>query len=374
MIDPGLSDRDEATPLLRVLRQRIQRSADQMMPVSDYMTACVAQYYGGGDVLGRDGDFITAPEISQIFGELIGLWCAVTWQQMGSPTVWHLVELGPGRGTMMRDVLRALRVVPSCRAAAHVHLIEPSEALRAEQRRTLVDWDGPLDWPRGMADVPAGPAIVLGNEYIDALAIEQAEWREGRWRQRCIGLDAVGEPRFVPGGEIDMAALDTDVRATFERLRPEVRDGDVFEWRPVSDDVRALEQRVSRGLAVLLIDYGHAQSALGDTLQAVRRHRFVPPLSAPGAADLTSQVDFELLRVHLERCGLRVDGTVSQGEFLSRLGIAERASRLMHANPADANGIEMAVSRLLSLSGMGARFLVLGASSPDLALLPGFTP
>jgi NADH dehydrogenase [ubiquinone] 1 alpha subcomplex assembly factor 7 len=357
------TDRRETT-LLAQLRTTIATNPEGRISVHDYMRACVSHYYAGGGVLGRAGDFITAPEISQIFGEVIGLWCTVVWRQMGSPERFNLVELGPGRGTMMRDVLRALRVVPDCLAAAHVHLIEPSASLRRLQAETLATGTARLRlepaWPRDASLLPAAPTIVLGNEYVDALPMQQWARVDGDWWQRCIQVDASGHLEFTvaPGDE---AAPPESLAA---RLANSARQGDIIEYRDLGADLKALIRLAPHGLAMLLIDYGHTQSAVGDTLQAVRRHAFEPPLAAPGEADLTAQVDFAELGRQLSAAGLTVLEPVTQGAFLSSLGMSERAARLMSANPAEANAIEMAVGRLMSPSGMGARFKVLVAQSP----------
>jgi SAM-dependent MidA family methyltransferase len=360
------------TPLLEELRAIIWR--DGPMPVHEYMRRCVEHYYARGEVLGRAGDFVTAPEISQIFGELIGLWCAVVWQQMGSPARFNLIELGPGRGTMLRDMLRALGVVPQCMVAARVHLIEPSEAMQRAQAETLAGCGVPVGWPGAIDSIEAAPSIVVANEYLDTLPVHQLVRQGGEWRIRCAAVDADGRLRFETGPPAGAFAENANVAALLASLAGGRQDGDIIELRPPSDDLRALEGLRAHGAAMLVIDYGHARSGLGDTLQAVRSHGYDDPLASPGEADLTSQVDFAALGRELRAHGWSVDGPTTQAAFLSALGITERAARLMAANPAQANAIEMGVARLMSPSGMGTRFQVVGVRSGGLASLPGLPP
>jgi NADH dehydrogenase [ubiquinone] 1 alpha subcomplex assembly factor 7 len=353
-----------ATPLAQKLAARIAR--DGPIGVADYMWACLQDsehgYYRRQIAIGSGGDFVTAPEISQTFGELVGLWCAVVWQQMGSPNPVRLIELGPGRGTLMRDALRALRLVPEFRAALRVELIESNFALVPSQRATLEDGDVPLQW-RAELEPGAGPAIVIANEFLDTLPVAQWVFRDGAWLSRCIDLDTEGALAFVDG------ALQANV-AVPAGVRPP-REGDILESRAVAlADFAGQLAATGAPLAALFIDYGHAQPGLGDTLQAVSAHRYADPLQTPGEADLTSQVDFTEFAAAMSHCGLACDGPVPQGEFLGRLGIIERASRLMAANPAKAAQIETGIARLMAPGGMGSRFLVLGVRSSDVAPLP----
>jgi SAM-dependent MidA family methyltransferase len=353
-----------ATPLARKLATRIAR--DGPIGVDAYMQACLHDpehgYYRRRPAIGRAGDFVTAPEISQVFGELVGLWCAVVWQQMGSPQAVRLVELGPGRGTLMRDALRAARLVPAFRAALRIELVESNAALEPVQRATLSGDDVPLCWS---ADILSGvgPIIVIANEFIDTLPAAQWVFRAGRWRIRCVGLDPAGNLAFVDGAPHAGLHLPAGVR--------EPGDGDIFEERATAlagfaDKLAAL----GAPLAALFIDYGHTRSGLGDTLQAVQAHRHTDPLQSPGESDLTSQVDFAAFAAAMRARGFACDGPVAQGEFLGRLGIIERASRLMAANPAKAAQIEVDVARLTAPGGMGGRFQALGVRSPQLAALP----
>jgi len=357
------------SPLLAKLRARIRR--DGPLPVDRYMEACLADpehgYWLKAASIGADGDFITAPEISQVFGELIGLWCAVVWQSLACPAPLRLIELGPGRGTLMRDALRAARGVPGFLEAISVHLVEVSWALREVQRGVLLGSPSPpnplsITWPETLKDVPEGPAIIIANEFLDALPVRQAVLHDGAWRERVVELDAEGALRFAIGPAVDMGGVPGAVP----------KQGDIVEMRPSEGELLAqIAQRVGPVVA-LFIDYGPAEAAIGDTLQAVRRHRYVDPLSAPGAADLTAHVQFAPLAREAHAAGLAADGPMLQAEFLGRLGIAERAARLMAANPQRAGDIEAAVQRLISPTGMGQLFKVLAVRTRDLPPPPPF--
>ena len=376
----------EASPLLAILRARIEREGP--LPIDAYMRTCLAHpehgYWRSAESIGTGGDFITAPEISQVFGELIGLWCAVVWQSMGSPAPLRLVELGPGRGTSMGDALRAARSVPPFLAASTVHLIEASAPLRAIQQQTLgsnpvvslsnhgdasaavlrhaQDEGGirrpvPIEWHEAMDQVPEGPAIVIANEFLDALPIRQLVFVDGAWRERVVDVDAQGTLQFSVGPRA--------TRGT-EELATSPPPGAIVELRAGEDEL--LAQLAGRGspLVALFIDYGPAQPATGDTLQAVRRHAWVDPLSRPGRTDLTAHVQFARLAGKARAAGLVADGPMTQAQFLGRLGVAERAARLMAANPRQAGDIEAAVQRLISPTGMGELFKAMAVRSQSL--------
>jgi NADH dehydrogenase [ubiquinone] 1 alpha subcomplex assembly factor 7 len=359
------------TPLARKLASLIARAGPWR--VNDYMQACLLDpdygYYRRRAALGREGDFITAPEISQVFGELIGLWCAVVWQQMGSPRAVRLIELGPGRGTLMRDMLRAVRAVPGFHAALNVCLVETNATLAGEQQAALADADVPVTWTTalnaGASDVPA---IVIGNEFLDTLPVAQWVLAQGQWRARCVGVARDGRLCFIEGEPDPDLRLPPEIAAT-------AREGDVFETRtPLLEGWAAQLAALSPTLAALFIDYGHVTPVFGETLQAVREHRYADPLIAPGETDLTAQVDFAAVAAAMRSHGLACDGPNAQAEFLGVLGIAARASRLMHANPERAGEIETAIARLMAPGGMGTRFKAIGVRSPGLAPLPGLTP
>ncbi|MFL4981037.1 MAG: class I SAM-dependent methyltransferase [Xanthobacteraceae bacterium] len=341
--------------------------------IARYMELCLGHpahgYYTTRDPFGARGDFVTAPEISQMFGELIGLWAATVWQKMDAPGAVHFVELGPGRGTLMADALRAATIVPAFRAALHVHLVETSPLLRQRQRDTLASFDVPLAWYRDLADVPQGTALFMANEFFDALPVHQAVKAPDGWHERMVAWDGDRLAFAVhPAPLSDLApALPHELQAA--------PSGALFEWR--SDAVaREMSRRVVRaGGAALIIDYGHAESALGETLQAVSAHGFADPLERPGELDVTAHVDFgALARVALSE-GARVHGPVPQGWFLHRLGIAERAAKLKSgATAAQAEAIDAALARLTQRgrTGMGELFKVTAFAHPALGDLPGF--
>lgn len=362
--DPDLR---RETPLALKLKERIRREGP--MTVAAYMEACLQDpehgYYRTQTAIGAAGDFVTAPEISQVFGELIGLWCAVVWQQMGKPSPVHLVEFGPGRGTMMRDMLRAACLVPGFLEAATIHLIEKSEPLKASQRATLgalhprIEWHD-HSWPR-----PQAPTIVVANEILDCFPVHQMERRDSEsseqvWYERTVTLDEDGRLQFGFGQPVQTPANGPD-----DFIR-EHRALDPFcTWFSRDAD--------KHGVAALFIDYGYTANEFGDTLQAVRSHVAEHPLTSPGEADLTAHVNFKSFATKAQSGSqLAVDGPTTQAEFLGRLGIIERASKLMGANPAKAGEIEAGVMRLMAPNGMGTRFKAIGIRSPNLGKLPGF--
>ena len=359
-------------PLEAEIRRRI--AAAGPMPVGEYMALCLLDsehgYYTTRDPFGARGDFITAPEVSQMFGEMIGLWMAAVWRQMGSPENIRVIELGPGRGTMMRDALRAAKVLPGFREALVVHLVEISPALEAQQQRTLEPLGTPVYWHRALDDVPQGAAIVVANEFFDALPVSQAVKTERGWHERQIEVDPSGQLAFT---------IAPDPLPHFDLLlAPAVRnapEGSIFEWRT---DTLAMElgARLTRdGGAALVIDYGHAESAAGETLQAVGKHVYANPLAAPGSVDLTAHVDFLALATAVEAMGTAGFGPLTQSQFLRRLGIVTRAAKLK-ANAAEpvVASIDAALKRLISegQAGMGALFKAAAFAHPKLGVPPGF--
>lgn len=362
-------------PLLDEIRALIAEEGP--LPVSRYMALALGHprhgYYMTRDPLGAAGDFTTAPEISQMFGELIGLWAVATWQQMGAPSAVRLIELGPGRGTLMADALRAARLLPAFGAAARVHLVETSPVLRARQAETLKDMGADLAWHGALEEVPEGPALVLANEFFDALPIDQFVWSGSAWHERRVGLDAEGRLAFGLDPAPSRSA------AAFAAGRPDPAPGDILEHM-VEGPARALARRLAtEGGAALVIDYGHdareTGGAYGDTLQAMARHRFVDPLAEPGAADLTAHVDFASLASLARAAGARAFGPLGQGAFLARLGLFERAQSLMrNASEEVAAGIAAAVRRLAGdrEGEMGSLFKVLALAHSDLETPPAF--
>lgn len=367
-----MSTGDEAetrreTPLAAKLKARIAETGP--VSVRDYMELCLADpehgYYRSRTAIGAAGDFITAPEISQVFGELIGLWSAVTWQQMGAPDRLQLVEVGPGRGTMMADIVRVARKVPGFADAVRIVLVEPHPGLREAQKHALAGAFRDVRWVADLTEIDAEPTVLLGNEFLDVVPIAQLVRREGGWYERTVGLDEAGGLVFQESDILWTNPLpEAAARAPI---------GAVLEVRDLSIIAKVVSTLAIPGpLAALFIDYGHEATGFGDTLQAVRQHRQESPLTSPGEADLTSMVDFEAAARALSAPGLVVERLVTQAEFLGALGIAERASRLMSANPARAGEIELGIARLMSPQSMGTRFKVLGVRSAGLPELAGF--
>ena len=362
------------TPLEAEIRRRIAMGGP--MPVRQFMALCLGHpqhgYYMTRDPLGRRGDFITAPEISQVFGELLGLWAAATWRQMGAPDKVHLVELGPGRGTMMLDAMRAVKVVPAFREAVELHLVELSPVLRAQQQQRLATLDVPAAWHERFEQVPDGPLIVLANEMFDALPVNQAVKQFNGWYERVVELDSDGKLAFGIGG---------DVIPLFEQLvPPNVRDapvGAIYEWRTDTLALEIAQRLMHQGGAALVIDYGHIETATGETLQAIGQHAYANPLENPGEVDLTAHVDFQALAQATESMGVRVHGPIEQARFLRNLGIEQRGGTLRtYAPPEKRPEIESAIDRLLdeSRTGMGRLFKAIAISHPALGTLPGFEP
>ncbi|MBP2299626.1 class I SAM-dependent methyltransferase [Azospirillum picis] len=325
-------------------------------------------YYMRQDPFGVGGDFTTAPEISQMFGELVGLWCAESWARLGGPGPFHLVEVGPGRGTLMADLLRAAAVLPLFRDNATVHLVETSPVLRERQRQTLQPLLGDaLRWHDRLEEVPDGPTILVANEFFDALPIRQVQKTAHGWFERLVDIDPAGsaeEPRFRFVLE---AFGSSGSRLVPDALRDQP-DGSVVEVSPASQAVaRAIGARLAAAPgAALLIDYGYAYGPVaGDTLQAVRRHAFAPVLDAPGEADLTAHVDFAAIAAAAREGGAESFGPVEQGEWLCRLGIRERAAALSaKATPAQARDIRAALDRLIDPAQMGRLFKLIALASP----------
>jgi SAM-dependent MidA family methyltransferase len=340
------------------------------MTVADYMALCLGDpehgYYMAHDPFGASGDFVTAPEVSQMFGELIGVWAVDTWDRLGRPEPFHLVELGPGRGTLMADALRAARLVPAFLAAARLALVETSPRLRERQARTLAGAPLVPHWHDAVATLPPGPAIVLANEFFDALPIRQYVKTGGIWRERVVGLD--GDDHLVFGvgpGVLADADVPAEARST--------ADGAVLETGAIANAVMAdLGRRiVATGGAVLAIDYGYARAVPGDSFQAVSRHAYVDPLADPGGADLTAHVNFAALARAAVAVGAHAHPLMDQGDFLIRLGLAERAGRLgADADAATRERLTGEATRLVHPDEMGALFKVLAVTRPGIVPAP----
>jgi len=333
------------------------------------LTHPVHGYYVSKMPLGQSGDFITGPEISQMFGELIGVWCAAAWRSMGKPQPLLLVELGPGRGTLMADALRAARVAPDFLSAIDIHLVETSETLQQCQRMALKDLDRAVSWHASTEELPDGPAIIVANEFFDCLPIRQFVRSTTGWHDRLIGLNGEGGLCFglAPGPEPGLIAPG--------------EPGQIFEAGFVAARLMSrLGERIClQGGALLVVDYGYDAPQHGATLQAVRCHRFADPLLDPGEADLTAHVDFCALARAARAVGAIVHGPVPQGEWLTRLGLYERAAKLREQATGHQNAaIDSALQRLAGegqgspAEDMGRLFKALAVTRPRLSVLPGF--
>lgn len=348
---------DVAQHLKDLIRSNGPISVAELMRV--VLTARDDSYYRRADPLGARGDFITAPEISQIFGELIGLWCVDIWQKLGAPKAVTLVELGPGRGTLMKDALRAARVAPAFLRAVSVAMVEVSEALRRLQQDALRDASVATHWLDRFEDLDVrGPLIVVANEFFDALPIRQWVRAQAGWSERCIGLHG---DALVFGAT---GMVNEEVIADAVRQAPA---GSIFETSPARGAVARLigEQIARHGGAALAIDYGFTGPAVGDTLQALKAHAMVDVLAEPGRADVTSHVDFGALGAAFADGGANVTALATQSAFLNRLGARERVAALKRsANAAQAAALDAAYVRLTGEAAMGSLFKVLCAYAP----------
>jgi len=335
------------------------------IPVSQFMAMCLFDptdgYYTTREPFGAKGDFITAPEISQMFGELVAIWLYAAWQAQGAPSNVVLAEIGPGRGTLMRDMKRTWARLPGA-GDVRTALIETSPRLTAIQKETLGETSA--KWHRDMAELPDAPLLIVGNELFDAVPIRQFVRTAQGWRERCIGLGENGDLAFVAGaGTIEADLLPPDAA--------EAKDGAIFEVAPARTALMQgiCERIAAQGGAGLFIDYGHLAPGIGDTLQAMRAHSHVEMLANPGQADLTSHVDFAALALTAKAAGLEARAT-TQGEFLIGMGLLERAGQLgAGGNDALRERLSGEVERLAGPDQMGALFKVLMVSR-DLQGLP----
>jgi NADH dehydrogenase [ubiquinone] 1 alpha subcomplex assembly factor 7 len=351
---------DTAPTLPELIDMQIR--ANGPMSVATYMGLCLTHptkgYYRGADPLGAAGDFVTAPEISQMFGELIGFFFVNLWQQMGSPKAFTLLELGPGRGTLMADLLRVACRAEGFRDALDLRMFETNPTLIAEQNARLEPY-GP-QWIDSFEKVGDGPLLVVANEFFDALPIRQFVRMADGWHERMVGLKddqrSFGlNPTPIPVSVMPEAVADAEINAVYE---VGLANGEVMK--------RLAAIASTQGGAILAVDYGYGRTQTGETLQGVRRHAHTDVLDAPGEVDLSAHVDFEALGNVATAAGLAVQPLATQGQFLTRLGITERSKALSVANPGSADSIAAAKSRLTAPEQMGNLFKAFCAHSPGL--------
>jgi NADH dehydrogenase [ubiquinone] 1 alpha subcomplex assembly factor 7 len=345
-------------------------AADGPMSVQRFMHACLHDprdgYYATRPGLG--GDFTTAPEISQMFGELIGLWAVQSWMELGEPAAFDLIELGPGRGTLMADAWRAARVAPGFRAAARIVLVETSAPLRRAQAEALAHFGAVATWRETLEDQRDSPAIVLGNEFLDCLPIRQFVRAGDGFLERLVGADGDLLRFGLDRTPLPMSALPAHLHAAPQ--------GAIVEWAPgLAALIETLAGSLNaKGGRALLIDYGADAASLGDTLQALAGGQMVDPLAAPGEADLTAHVDFVEVARLARAAGLRVEGPAPQGAFLNALGLGLRAQALARKRPDQQDAIGAAYNRLTAPDQMGTLFKAIALSSAYLPPAAGFAP
>ncbi|MBU1305794.1 MAG: SAM-dependent methyltransferase [Alphaproteobacteria bacterium] len=363
MTDPTTTELSPSLPEL--IDMQIRTSGP--MSIASYMGLCLTHptkgYYRNMDPLGAGGDFITAPEISQMFGELIGFFIVNLWQQMGSPKEFTLLELGPGRGTLMADVLRVACRAEGFRDALDLRLFETNLALIAEQNARLEAYGA--KWIDAFDKVGPGPLLVVANEFFDALPIRQFVRGQDGWHERMVGTNngrrVFGlNPTPIPASAMPETPADAEINAVLE---VGLASGEVMN--------RLASTISTQGGAILAIDYGYARTQTGETLQGVRRHQFADVLDAPGEVDISAHVDFEALGNVAAGAGLTVQPLATQGQFLNRMGINQRASALIAANPRMADELASAKARLVAPEQMGNLFKAFCAASPGLQP-PGF--
>jgi len=338
--------------------------------VADYMAICLFDpdhgYYTTREPFGAEGDFVTAPEVSQMFGELVAVWLVEAWQANGKPIPATIAEIGPGRGTLMKDMVRTIgRLAPDLAAGTDFALVEASPRLAAVQRETLRDSGRTFAWHDTIDTLPDGPLFMVGNEIFDALPFRQFVRHDGKWLERAIGFDADGNFQFGIG----TAALAPELLPSEAQNAP---DGSIFEIAPAREALMsAIATRIAaHGGAGIFFDYGHLKPGLGDTFQAVRKHRSEGVFDNPGEADLTSHVDFSALAAVARSHGLEAH-TATQGEFLLGMGLLERAGRLgQAADEAAREKIAADVERLAGPDQMGELFKVLAILPPGMLLPP----
>lgn len=358
-----IAKKPDLSPFAKALASQLVEEGP--ITVADYMAIAASQYYANENPFGRDGDFITAPEISQLFGEVIGAWLIDAWMQMGKPEHIQLIELGPGKGTLMADVMRVISQWPQMKSAVSLHLVETSAALRAKQDAALKAYR-PV-WYDSLDEVPLGPSLIVANEFFDALPVHQFEKVAGEWMERRVKYS---ETKDV--FEFTHLPPEFEVTAIMPEEFVNAKEGSIFEVSPVSLSIlETLATRIAEyGGAALIIDYGHAQPGLGDTVQAMKQHSYTGILANPGGDDITAHVDFGTMALAASQI-VDVHGIATQGDFLNELGIAQRAEILrQNANEKQQWDMALAIKRLTAPSEMGALFKVMALTQKGSGIVP----
>ena len=351
---------DTAPDLAALIDMQIRQNGP--MSIATYMGLCLTHprhgYYKKPEPIGKNGDFITAPEISQMFGEMLGFFLINLWQQMEEPKAFTLLELGPGRGTLMSDILRVGAKAPGFIEALDLRLFDTDPALVAEQRTRLGAYKP--HWIESFELPGDAPLLIVANEFFDAMPIRQFVRAKDGWHERLVGLTDGKRSFGLSPTPVPAAAMPAAIG--------EAKAGEVYEAGLAANQVmeRLAKAVGRRGGALLAIDYGYAFTQTGETLQAVSRHAYADPLAKPGEVDLSAHVDFGLLSETAHNAGLRVHPVTEQGEFLRNLGIVERSAVLERSNPAAAKTVEAALARLIDPEQMGQLFKVFVAASPGL--------
>lgn len=354
------------TALEVILKKQIIASGP--ITVADYMATCLMHpkhgYYQQRPVFGAEGDFTTAPEISQMFGEMIGVWLMDRWTSMGKPSAFNIIEAGPGRGTLMADILRTAKALPAFLDAAHIHFIETSEQLRQQQKRKVPN----AEWHGDFSALPAGPSLFVANEFFDALPIHQYIRKSGVWLEKRVGIssDALCYALTPATGAVSLIS---------DKLSNKAAEDSVIEICPAAISIAGqiadhIKQHTG---AALIIDYGYFPAGIGDTFQALEGHKYVDPLLNPGSVDLTAHVNFESLQQIALEAGLAAPGPVDQGALLMRLGIGARCEALATAKADHKQASLLSqLKRLTAPSEMGTLFKAMHFQSSGLSAAPGF--
>lgn len=360
-----------SAPLEKKIRDLISQTGP--ISVADYFAMCLADpeygYYITKDPFGVAGDFTTAPEISQLFGEMIGVYLVQSWQTQAPDGPVRIIEIGPGRGTLMADALRVMgKIAPVLLEQATIHMVETSPKLREIQKETLAKYDNKISWHNSFEDVPSGFFLLAANELFDAIPLRQFVKTDLGFRERTVTINASDELTFSVG----VAGIDTDLLPSNHKDQP---FGTIFEIAPARVNVMTtIATRLAKeGGSALIIDYGYLATGFGDTLQAIHKHEFDPPLANPGQADLTSHVDFEMLLRAAHAAGAHIHGVMYQGDFLVGLGLLQRAGMLGQDKDHETQqDIRSAVERLVGegSGNMGELFKVLAISGQALKLAP----